>query len=177
MLEDLTQTAGPGFPPDDPPVRLVVRLSSDYILRLAELISAHIGDVVTGVVLMDLFHANTEHFPDTEGGSADAGWTAETFLPDEHRRPVRPLAISERLAIAPDTVRRHLLRLDEADLCERNANGFVVTGALLPPRGPGAAACDQASSFASAKSVARFGTTNLKMNSSAITHTPSTTSG
>lgn len=131
MLEDLTQAAGPGFPPDDPPVRLVVRLSSDYILRLAELISAHIGDVVTGIVLMDLFHANTEHFPDTEGGSADAGWTAETFVPDEHRRPVRPLAISERLAIAPETVRRHLLRLEEADLCERNEHGFVVTARIL----------------------------------------------
>ena len=33
------------------------------------------------------------------------------------------------------------------------------------------------SSLASANSVARFGTTKLKMNSSASTHTESTTSG
>jgi hypothetical protein len=38
----------PPFDPEHPPVRLVIRLSADYLLRLAEPLSLHVGDLVTG---------------------------------------------------------------------------------------------------------------------------------
>ena len=55
---------------------------------LAESISLHIGDMVTGLVLMDLIQANTEHLSDQEGGKPD-GWRIPDFVPDDERRAVR----------------------------------------------------------------------------------------
>ncbi|MBX3484633.1 hypothetical protein [Phenylobacterium sp.] len=131
LLDDLPEPDTPGFDPEKPPVRLVMRLSSDYLLRLADPITLYIGDLVTGLVLMDMIHANTEHLPDTEGGEADAGWSVEGFVPDEVRKPVRPTALSERLGIPPETVRRHIQHLLDDDQCERWENGYLVPSRVL----------------------------------------------
>jgi predicted transcriptional regulator len=135
LLEDLPRPNGPPFDADRPPVRLVIRLSSDYLLRLAEPVTRYMGDLVSGLLLMDLIHANTEHLPDAEGGDPAGGWTAEGFVPDALRRPVRPTALSQRLGIPTETVRRHLQRLVAADQCERNEDGYVVPARILarPP--------------------------------------------
>ncbi len=131
LFEDLPRPSGTAFSAENPPVRLVIRLSSDYLLRLAEPVSAHMGDIVTGLLLLDLIHANTEHLPDTEAGDSEAGWAADGFVPDRLRRPVRPAHLAERLGIPQETVRRHLKRLLEADQCERNKNGYVVPARIL----------------------------------------------
>ena len=135
LLEDLPRPNGPPFDPEHPPVRLVIRLSSDYLLRLAEPVTRHMGDVVSGLLLMDVIHANTEHLPDTEGGDPAGGWAAEGFVPDILRRPVRPTALSARLGIPLETVRRRLQRLVDADQCERMEDGYVVPARILarPP--------------------------------------------
>jgi hypothetical protein len=135
MFEDLPRPSGAAFDPDDPPVRLVIRLSSDYVLRLAEPIGQYVGDLVTGLVLMDIIHANTEHLPDTEGGEADEEWDPSGFVPDGQRRPVRPSALAGRLGMANETVRRHLARLVADDRCERKGDGFIVPSRILA-RGP-----------------------------------------
>ena len=133
LLEDLPQPPpdAPPFDPENPPVRLVIRLSADYVLRLAEPLSQYIGDLVTGLVLMDLIHANTEHLPDTEGGRDGETWEPQAFVPDKHRRPVRPATLAERLGIPHETIRRHLARLVADDRCERNEHGYVVTARIL----------------------------------------------
>jgi hypothetical protein len=131
MFEDLPRPTAGVFDPENPPVRLVIRLSSDYVLRLAEPIGQHIGDLVTGLILMDLIHANTEHLPDTEGGEPDVDWTPSGFVPDSARKPVRPSALAERLGMAHETVRRHLTRLLADDRCERNEDGFIVPARVL----------------------------------------------
>ena len=131
LLEDLRHPKEPAFDPDSPPVRLVVRLSSDYRLRLAEPISQHVGDLVTGLVLMDMVHANTEHLADTEGGAAHGDWSPEGFVADSARKGVRPAALSARLGIAAETVRRHIQRLLDDDRCERKEDGFVVPARVL----------------------------------------------
>ncbi|WP_296600631.1 hypothetical protein [Phenylobacterium sp.] len=135
LLDDLPQSSGPPFAPDRPPVRLVIRLSSDYLLRLAEPVTQYMGDLVTGLLLMDVIHANTEHLPDTEGGDAAAGWEVNAFVRDDIRKPVRPATLSERLGIPQETVRRHLQRLLDADRCERKEDGYIVPGRVLarPP--------------------------------------------
>ena len=131
LLEDLPRPNGPAFDPDNPPIRLVIRLSSDYLLRLAEPLSRHMGDLVTGLILMDMIHANTEHLADTEAGDPSGGWSAEGFVPDHVRRPVRATQLSERLGIPQETVRRHLQRLVEADQCERNKDGYLAPARIL----------------------------------------------
>jgi hypothetical protein len=131
LLEGLARPDAPAFDPEHPPIRLVIRLSSDYLLRLAEPVSRYIGDVVTGLVFMDMVHANTEHLPDSEGGDADAEWAPGGFVPDPVRKPIRPPALSERLGIPQETVRRHLARLIVQDRCERNGDGFIVPARVL----------------------------------------------
>jgi DNA-binding Lrp family transcriptional regulator len=135
LLEELPRTIAPPFDPEHPPIRLVIRLSSDYLLRLAEPISRHVGDLVTGLVLMDMIHANTQDLPDSEGGEAEGGWAAAGFVPDGLRKGVRPAALSERLGIPNETVRRHIQRLLDDDRCERKEDGFVVPARVLarPP--------------------------------------------
>lgn len=135
LLEDLPRPNGPAYAPDRPPVRLVIRLSSDYLLRLAEPVTQYMGDLVTGLILMDMIHANTEHLPDSEGGDPANGWEISGFVADGLRKPVRPTALSERLGIPQETVRRHLQRLLDADRCERKEDGYVVPGRVLarPP--------------------------------------------
>lgn len=131
LLEDLPKPSYPGFDPEHPPMRLVVRLSSDYVLRLAEPIGQYVGDLLSGLVLMDLIHANTEHLPDTEGGDADTDWAPGAFVPDSHRKPVRPSLLAQRLGIPHETIRRHLNRLVADDRCERNEDGYVVPARIL----------------------------------------------
>ncbi|MBL8771242.1 MAG: hypothetical protein JNK30_07645 [Phenylobacterium sp.] len=131
LLEHLQRTGEPAFETQNPPMRLVNRLSAEYLLRLAEPISREVGDVVTGLILMDIIQANTQHLPDGDAGSDADGWSPDGFVPDEQRKGVRAATLSERLGIAPETVRRHLARLAERDLCERKGDGFVVPARVL----------------------------------------------
>jgi len=131
LLEDLARPANATYDPENPPVRLVVRLSSDYVLRLAEPIGEYIGDLVSGLVLMDIIHANTEHLSDTEGGEADTEWGVGGFVPDSQRKPVRAATLAERLGMAHETIRRHLLSLAADDRCERNEDGYIVPARVL----------------------------------------------
>jgi DNA-binding Lrp family transcriptional regulator len=131
LLDDLPKPATAVYDPENPPMRLVVRLSSDYVLRLAEPIGEHIGDLVSGLVLMDIIHANTEHLPDTDGGKADAEWNVGGFVPDAARKPVRAATLAERLGMANETIRRHLVRLTADDRCERNRDGYIVPARVL----------------------------------------------
>jgi DNA-binding Lrp family transcriptional regulator len=131
MLDDLPQSEAATWDPETPPIRLVLRLSSDYLLRLAEPMNANMGDVLTGMVLSDLIQANIEHFPDTQGGAAGEDWDASAFVPDGERRAVRTAEMAQRLGVPAETVRRHLQRLTKQDLCERTQNGYMVTVRIL----------------------------------------------
>jgi DNA-binding Lrp family transcriptional regulator len=117
----------------DPPLRLVGRLTVEYVLRFTEPISLHIGDVVTGLVLMDLIMANTEHLADAEAGTDEAG--ADGFVPDRLREPVPATALAQRLGVPQETVRRHVGRLLDRDLCRKAAGGYLVPAEVLA-RGP-----------------------------------------
>ena len=131
LLEDLPRPNGPPFDPEHPPVRLVIRLSADYLLRLAEPLNMHVGDLVSGLIMMEVIQANTEHLPDSEGGEADGDWSPEGFVPDEQRKPVRVAALSQRLGIPQETVRRHLTRLVKEDRCERSGDGYLISSRIL----------------------------------------------
>lgn len=131
LFDELPKPQVSGYDPANPPIRLVARLSSNYILRLAEPISLHIGDLVSGLILLAMFQANTEHLPDTEGGRADGDWSSESFVDDALRRPIRAAALSERLGIAPETVRRRLGRLVKDARCERIGDGYLVTSRVM----------------------------------------------
>jgi hypothetical protein len=131
LLQDLPRPNGPSFDPAHPPVRLVMRVSADYLLRLVDPLSKHIGDLVTGLVLMQVFHANTEHLDDIAGGDDGPGWTPDSFVPDRDRRPISAVEVARRLGIPAETVRRRLSRLVATDRCERNEAGYFLSGRIL----------------------------------------------
>ena len=83
------------FSSSAPPVRLVSRLSAHFVLRQAEPLTEQIGDLVTALILLDVIHANTEHHSDDALVATEV--SAEGYLPDSERRPVRINTLSERL--------------------------------------------------------------------------------
>jgi len=119
VLEDLSVHAPP-YPGDAPPYRIVVRLSADYLLRLAEPLTVHMPDPVNALLLMDLVLANTEHIVEAE----DLPLEPNGFLADSLRRPVRATVLAQRLGIPQETVRRHLAQLIADGRCERTAQGY-----------------------------------------------------
>lgn len=141
QLRDLyfrLRTAGVLEPPEtehapfegpSPPLRLVGRLVVEYVLRFTEPVRRHIGDVITGLVLMDMIQANTAHLPDTEAGTEVE--LAGGFVPDARRTPVSASALAKRLGVPGETVRRHVIELLERDLCRKQPRGYVVPAEVL----------------------------------------------
>lgn len=129
MLRDLPHRQEVLFDPEDPPIRLVTRLSRDYILRIVDPLTEHLGDLLTGVILMAVIRANTEHLPDSEGGTDAEGESG--LVADEERRPVRAATISQQLGVSHETIRRHLKTLVDDDRCVIIGNGYVVPARIL----------------------------------------------
>lgn len=130
-LPHATTVFGGGFSSDDPPIRLVARISADYALRLVEPIATHLGDLVAGMLLMDVIQANTEHFPLDPLSDAALELGPEGFPADHLRRPVRTVELGRRLGLPPETVRRKMLRLVARDRCVPGPKGYIVPGRVL----------------------------------------------
>ncbi|MFC3070648.1 hypothetical protein [Phenylobacterium soli] len=106
----------------EPPVRAVIRIASDFMLRLIDNTTAQFGGLVAGVIWFAILRANTEHLStESRPGLADDG----------RRRPVRIAEIAGRLSAPQETVRRYAAELAAQDLCERGAKGFVVPAEVL----------------------------------------------
>ena len=131
LLDQLPRPNSPVFDPENPPMRIVMRLSADYLLRLAEPLTRLIGDLVTALILLDTINANTEHLVDDETQDGDLVLTQDGFVRDTERVPVKTNTLAGRLGIPSETVRRHLKRMLDADLCERTDDGFIVSSRIL----------------------------------------------
>lgn len=129
VLDEVAASAVPAQPGAPPAVRAVARVSSDYMLRIIDLLTTHIGDLVRGLVFLAVLRANTEHFADDDSGSDEGG--AASFLPDELRRPVSVAALSSRLGVPHETARRHAARLVEDRFCVRSRDGLIVPAHVL----------------------------------------------
>lgn len=82
------------------------------------------GDVLRALVFTALWTANVKHVTNT------APAASQTVLPDELRKPVSVLAISDSLRLPYETVRRHVAALEQEGLCHRvGRQGWVVLAA------------------------------------------------
>lgn len=82
------------------------------------------GDVLRALVFTALWTANVKHVTNT------APAASQTVLPDELRKPVSVLAISDSLRLPYETVRRHVAALEREGICHRvGRQGWVVLGA------------------------------------------------
>jgi len=107
-------------PPDAPPLRLVVRIAGDYMLRYADALTAYIGDPACAMIWLETFRNNREHWPD----NAEAGGSAEL-------RGARMAVISSRLGMPAETVRRRVAQLVAMGACEWDRTGLIVPATAL----------------------------------------------
>ncbi|HEV2530094.1 hypothetical protein [Phenylobacterium sp.] len=117
---------------DVTPLRTVARVANDYALRVIDTVMRALGDLLTGIILIEVLRNNTEHLgPDLRGGE---GLSPDDFVPDALRRPVSITAVARRIGLPIETVRRHAAELLERGLCVRVKGGLVVpTQALARP--------------------------------------------
>jgi len=110
--------------------RAVARLSSDYFLRTLALMSEfHDGDIIKAIVFQSIVAANTAHLESTGDGARYTGVGAAP--PDELRRPVSALAISQALGMPFETTRRYVNRLLAEGKCVRVRKGVIAPQAVV----------------------------------------------
>lgn len=113
------------------PQRQVVRLSVDYYLTLQGLLmSVAGGDLLSSTLFLAISRANIRNL----AARGEQFATLGDIPPDELREPVSVYAIARELGLPYETVRRHVNKLVEAGLCERNADGRLVVPASVYAR-------------------------------------------
>lgn len=112
-----------------PPLRIVLRLSADYFLRMMETLTAYVGDPISGFVLMAVVQGNTRDLPDEVRGGDAPGPLG--FVPDSLRRPVRTVEVATELGMPHESARRRLARLVADGRCRAEGAGFVVPAEVL----------------------------------------------
>jgi hypothetical protein len=117
---------GPAGPPtslDDPPVRLTNRLIWEYMLRVADVLGAVVGDATNGVILLAMVRGNT-------GGFASDQLAAWARDPLALAHPVRNRRLADELNFSSETMRRYVIALEAQGFCVRGPQGLV---AVAPP--------------------------------------------
>lgn len=112
---------------DEPPVRLVNRLLSEYYLRALELLGRRVGDPLTGIILLKLGQLNLRHLtPEQRATPAP--------LPESLRRPVRRSEVARSVGLPSETVRRRLIDLEQRGYCRSGPDGvvFAIDAAVRP---------------------------------------------
>lgn len=128
-LMGLPAQGGAAWTDASPPVRIVWRVASDYVLRVMEHILPNFRSLSRAFIVLAVVRANTEALPDTVRG-AD-GVEVEAFPPDCLRRPARASEVATILGLPHETVRRHLAALIAEERCERVRDGVIVPAAVL----------------------------------------------
>ena len=101
-----------------PPLLLTDHLANGYMLRIAGLLTTELGDPFVGFVLLNLVRANIRHLPLED----------PRLGPDilAARRPARPSPLSNSLGVSPETLRRHVRRLEAANFLVRADGGGMI---------------------------------------------------
>jgi DNA-binding Lrp family transcriptional regulator len=103
--------------------RLLGRITSDFILRcLDEIRMLFDGEVLTGMIFLAVAAANFESF---SHGS-------EPMMAGAPRQPVSVQTLAGRIGLPRETVRRHVRRLIDLDLCQTAGAGSRA-GLVVPP--------------------------------------------
>lgn len=111
------------------PVRAANRAISEYTLRVTDEMMLRWGDPLPGMLLMEMTRANVAH-TDPQHLSVDAP------IPDELRTPVSTLELARLAGLPPETVRRHVAKLEAAGFCRRTKGGRLAALEQLG-QGPG----------------------------------------
>jgi DNA-binding Lrp family transcriptional regulator len=109
---------GPAPPSGAPPLLFTDHLANGYMLRMAEIMTAELGDPFVGFVLLNLVRANIRHLPLEDPSFARQSVAA--------RRPARPSPLAKTLGVAPETLRRHVRLLEGEGFFVRTEDGGML---------------------------------------------------
>jgi len=117
--------------PDAPDlVRAVNRISSTYFMRsLRLMVEFHGGELLRALIHFAIFTANIAHLDQGNGPVRYVG--LDSPPPDEERRPISILAISDGMGLPFETVRRHVNKLLAEGQCVRVKGGVIVPKAVV----------------------------------------------
>lgn len=121
-------------PEDQARARQVARLTTEFVLRSFNMAAQlHDGDLIRAMVAAAIVAANTAHFGDRNAGPARHASLAD-LPPNEARRPVSVMAISQALGLPFETTRRYVNRLIELGQVRRMKGGVIgLTEAVATP--------------------------------------------
>ena len=125
-LKQVGAVADPADPPPTagrPPVRVTNRAISEYMLRVSNDLIGLTGDVLSSVVLLAMAHENTSRLAPPALGA----WARDPLATG---RPIRTARLAANLGLAPETTRRHLVTLEAAGFCRRDAQGWRAMAPL-----------------------------------------------
>ena len=106
--------------------RIASRLSAAYILRSIHMMSSFMGgDFLLSVVFEAVVMANVGYLDQTHPDGAHYRSTGDP-VPDELRRPVSVLAVSQSLGLSYETTRRYVKKLMAAGYCVKVNGGLIV---------------------------------------------------
>lgn len=111
------------------PLRTVARLTADYVLRVVDGVMRALGDLLAGIILVEIVRCNTEHLPTELRGRE--GSAPIDYVSDGYRRPATVTAVARRIGLPIETVRRNCAILFERGLCVRVKGGLVVPSEAL----------------------------------------------
>lgn len=117
-------------PPSGDKARVASRLGADYLLRslqtLAELAD---GELLTAVISLAIVQANIGYID--RGGAGRSFDSSHTVPPDEIRRPVSVLSLSQSLGLPYETTRRYVAKMVASGMCVRVKGGIITPAAVL----------------------------------------------
>ncbi len=115
---------------DGPAVRIVARLSAEYILRALGLLVDSYGDIRAGIVAQTVVTANTAHL-DARTGAGRRYAGIDHAPPDEVRKPISIARLAASLGVPYETMRGQVRRLLDSGVCIRVDGGVIVPTAVL----------------------------------------------
>jgi DNA-binding Lrp family transcriptional regulator len=107
------------------PIRAVGRILGDYFFRTMSSLHQIVPDPLTGLLLLDVIRASTEHVPSGQAaGAMRQGW-----ISDAERTPAPVAQLARRLGIPYETARRRVGSLVEQGFCRRERGGVLLASA------------------------------------------------
>ena len=118
----------------DQPSRIVVRASTDFVVRSVPESVRCLGGIRRATILCAIVAANVQHIT----RATDLAWRYakhDERAPDDERRPVNMNSLAASLALPWETTRRHVRALIDDGLCKKVDGGVIVpVGALTSDR-------------------------------------------
>ncbi len=128
MIEDLAESQAEL--PDPALQRYVMRVGADFFIDTATTFAdAFDGNLLTALIFISIAQSSVQHMNRPAHISPQA---TDGVFPDELRRPVSVLGLSQFLGLPYETTRRHVARLIKLGYCRKvGGKGVIIPGEVM----------------------------------------------